>query len=173
MKKGCEVKSSSSLASRSRSLICPLCEAGKLKPSGQDSARCACCAGPVSKAMLGALRQIVALPDALGKHACEECGHPEMRRLPDETYHCPSCGSEVLRLEASGEPTPEEYRTEAYRCGWIDGRFAEVGCFTENPNLPRWHDASDKLDYYRGHRAGSEARNAAMGGWEEQVRERL
>jgi uncharacterized Zn finger protein (UPF0148 family) len=168
------VRSSSSLASRSRSLICPLCEAGKLRPSGQDSARCASCAGPVSGALLETLRGICALPDALGKHACEECGHPEMRRLPDGVFHCPSCGSEVLALEASGEsPSPEEYRTEAYRCGWIDGHFAEVGCFTENPNLARWHDASDRLDYYRGHRAGSEARNAAMGGWEEQVRERL
>jgi uncharacterized Zn finger protein (UPF0148 family) len=162
------------LASRSRSLICPLCEAGKLQPSRQDSARCASCASPVSGAMLGALRQIVALPEALGKHACEECGHPEMRRLPDGTFHCPACRSEVLALEASREsPSPEEYRSEAYRCGWIDGHFAEVGCFTENPNLPRWHDASERLDYYRGHRAVSEARNAAMGGWEEQVRERL
>src|SRR5215208_1320342 len=101
MKKGCEVKSSSSLASRSRSLICPLCEAGKLKPSGQDSARCTSCASPVSGAMLGALRQIVALPDALGKHACEECGHPEMRRLSDGTFHCPACRSEVLPSDAS------------------------------------------------------------------------
>jgi hypothetical protein len=80
----------------------------------------------------------------------------------------------VLALEASREPpSPEEYRSEAYRCGRIGGRFAEVGCcFTENPSLPRWPDASERLDYYRGHRAGSEARNAAMGGWEEQVRER-
>jgi ribosomal protein L37AE/L43A len=26
--------------------------------------------------------------------ACE-CGHPEMRRLPDGVYWCPACGSEV------------------------------------------------------------------------------
>src|SRR5688572_6806404 len=140
MKKGCAVKSSSSLASRSRSLICPLCEAGKLKPSGQDSARCACCASPVSGAMLGALRQIVALPDALGSHACEECGHPQMRLLLDGTYHCPSCGSEVVPLEAASTepPSPRECRREAYRCGWIDGRFAQKEHFTENPNLSRW-----------------------------------
>jgi ribosomal protein L37AE/L43A len=162
-----------SLASRPESLVCPLCEAGQLKTSGIGLMRRESCGGRLSGTMLETLRGICALPDALGKHACEECGHPQVRRLPDGTYHCPSCGSEVLRLEASGEPTPEEYRTEAYRSGWIDGRFAEVGCFTENPNLARWHDASDRLEYYRGHRAGSEARNAAMGGWEEQVRERL
>lgn len=50
--------------------------------------------------MLVTLRRISALPDALGKHACEECGHPEMRLLPDETYHCPGCGSEVLPIDA-------------------------------------------------------------------------
>ena len=30
--------------------------------------------------MLLTLEQIIALPDALGRHACE-CGHPEMSRL--------------------------------------------------------------------------------------------
>ena len=119
------MKSSSSLASRSRSLICPLCEAGELKPSGQGSARCASCAGPVSGAMLGALRQIVALPDALGKHACEECGHPEMRRLPDGTFHCPACGSEVLPIDASLTPSRPDEHAQAYWAGWVDGRFGE------------------------------------------------
>ena len=160
------------MASRSRSLICPLCEAGKLKPSGQDSARCASCAGPVSGAMLGALRQIVALPDALGKHACEECGHPEMRRLPDGTFHCPACRSEVLPSDASWTPSRPEEHAQAYRAGWVDGRFGERGSFVDNPNLARWENPSERLTYYRGHRAGSEARNAAMGGWEERVRER-
>ena len=167
------MKSSSSLASRSRCLICPLCEAGKLQPSGQDSARCASCAGPVSKAMLGALRQIVALPDALGKHACEECGHPEMRSLPDGTFHCPACGSEVLPIDASSTPSsrPEEH-AQAYWAGWVEGRFGERGSFVGNPNLARWENPSERLTYHQGHCAGSEARNAAMGGWEEQMRER-
>src|SRR5215213_11952072 len=158
MKKGCEVKSSSSLASRSRSLICPLCEAGKLRPSGQDSARCACCAGPVSGAMLGALRQIVALPDALGKHACEECGHPEMRRLPDGTFHCPACRSEVLPIGAPLVDWKSDEHAEAYWCGWLDGRHREMGSFADNPNLARWVVPSERLNYYRGHRAGSKAR---------------
>ena len=148
---------SSSLASRSRSLICPLCEAGKLRPSGQDSARCASCAGPVSGAMLGALRQIVALPDALGKHACEECGHPEMRRLPDGTFHCPACGSEVLPIDASSTPSRPEEHAQAYWAGWVDGRFAERGSFVDNPNLAKWQNPSERLTYYQGHRAGSGA----------------
>jgi uncharacterized Zn finger protein (UPF0148 family) len=175
MKKEYEVKRSS-LASRPDSLLCPLCEASRLHPSDRNEMRCELCGGRLSGPMLKTLRGICALPDALGSHACEECAHPQMRLLPDGTFHCPSCGSEVLPLEAaSREPTPEEYRSEAYRCGWIDGHFAEVGCFTENANLAKWHDASERLEYYRGHRAGSEARNAAIyeSGCEEQVRERL
>ena len=31
----------------------------------------------------------------------------------------------------------------------------------DNPNLAKWEAPSDRLDYYRGHRAGSEARQAA------------
>ena len=73
-----------SLRSRAGSLVCPLCEGHKLKARGHNSARCDSCGGIVSGATLEALRQITALPDALGSHACE-CGHPEMRRLPDGT----------------------------------------------------------------------------------------
>jgi ribosomal protein L37AE/L43A len=54
--------------------------------------------------MLLTLEQIIALPDASGKHTCE-CGHPEMRRLPDGTFHCPSCGAEVLPVEAISGPS--------------------------------------------------------------------
>ena len=94
----------SSLASSSRSLVCPFCEVGELKPSAQHSAKCDLCSSSVGGAMLQALRQIAALPDALGAHACEECSHPEMRLLPDGVFHCSGCGSEVLPLEASGRP---------------------------------------------------------------------
>ena len=41
------------------------------------------------------LKRIVALPEALGEHPYE-CGHPEMRRLPDGVFHCPACRSEML-----------------------------------------------------------------------------
>jgi uncharacterized Zn finger protein (UPF0148 family) len=163
-RKGHEMKASS-LASRPGSLVCPLCEMDALRSSGDDSMRCQSCDGLLSGELLETLRQISALPHALGSHACEECAHPQMRLLPDGTFHCPSCGSEVVPLEeAPTELTPEEYRSEAYRSGWIDGRFGEVGCFTYNPNLPRWQEASQRLEYYRGHREGSEARNVPMSG---------
>jgi ribosomal protein L37AE/L43A len=85
-----------SLTSRPDSLVCPLCEMGQLCSSSQDSIRCQSCQGLLSGALLETLRQISALPDALGSHACEECAHPEMRCLPDGILHCPGCGSEVL-----------------------------------------------------------------------------
>jgi hypothetical protein len=86
---------------------CPLCEVGELHAFGRDSARCGSCRGLFGGEILETLREIVGLPDALGNYACE-CGHPEMRRLPDEVFHCPACGSEVLPIEDSGflrEPT--------------------------------------------------------------------
>ena len=46
----------------------------------------------------------------------------------------------------------------AYRCGWVDGYYGELGCFLENRRLAEWERASDRLDYYRGHRAGRETR---------------
>jgi hypothetical protein len=96
LKKGYEVKGFS-LASRYDYLVCPLCEVGDLHPAGKDCTRCCSCGCILGAAMLLTLEQISALPDALGKHACE-CGHPEMRHLPDGTFHCSSCGSEVLPL---------------------------------------------------------------------------
>ena len=152
----------SSLASRVSSLVCPHCEGGELLPSGHRSARCASCAGLVSGAVLGALREITALPDALGAHACEECGHPEMRVLPDGTFHCPSCGSEVLPFGAPVVDREFSGRGEAYWGGWIDGRFGERVNFVDNPNLAKWGNPSERLDYYRGHRAGSEDRMASI-----------
>jgi uncharacterized Zn finger protein (UPF0148 family) len=88
----------------------------------------------VSGETLEALRQIIALPDALRSHACE-CGHPEMRLLPDGTRHCPSCGSEVVPLDAQAIlPEPDElfdsYRvhrttsSEARRAGSSPGARA-------------------------------------------------
>jgi uncharacterized Zn finger protein (UPF0148 family) len=150
----------SSLRSRSGSLVCPLCEVHELDARGHSSARCGSC-GIVSGAMLEALRQITDVPDALGSHACE-CGHPEMRRLPDGTRHCPSCGSEVLPIDAHATPSEPDERSEAWWAGWMDARFGERASFACNPNLAKWKAPSDRLDYYRGHRAGSEARRAGV-----------
>ncbi len=92
-----------SLASRPDSLVCPLCEAGQLRSSAIGSMRrCESCGAPLSGALVEALRGICALPDALGTHACE-CGHPEMRRLPDGVFHCPACGSEVVSAGGLGK----------------------------------------------------------------------
>jgi ribosomal protein L37AE/L43A len=152
-----------SLASRPDSLLCPLCEVSKLYPSGRDSMRCESCGGRLSGAMLKTLRGISALPDVFGRHACEECGHPQMRLLPDGTYHCPACRSEVVPISAPSTPSKPNEHTEAYWAGWVDGRFGKRGSFVDNPNLAKWGNPSDRLDYYRGHRAGSEARQARNG----------
>jgi uncharacterized Zn finger protein (UPF0148 family) len=96
----------STLASGSHSIICPSCEAGELSSDGQIGFQCPVCDYATSRSVLETLQQIISLPDALGKHACEECGHPEMRRLPDGVSHCPGCGSEVL-------PTRSNCRTQA------------------------------------------------------------
>jgi hypothetical protein len=48
----------------------------------------------------------------------------------------------------------------AYWSGWADGRFGDRGSFVDNPNLAKWEASSDRLAYYTGHRAGSEARQS-------------
>ena len=150
----------SSLASRSDSLVCPLCEAGKLYPSDRDSMRCESCGGHLCGAMVETLRQITDLPDALGSHACE-CDHPEMRRLPDRVFHCPACGSEVLPINAPSALSKPHQHGQAYWAGWVDDHFGEVDSFVDNPNLAKWKASSDGLAYYGSHRAGSEARQVA------------
>jgi uncharacterized Zn finger protein (UPF0148 family) len=96
----------SALASGSQSIICPNCEAGELRSGGHNGVQCPVCGYGPSRDVLGTLQQIITLPDALGSHACEECGHPEMRHLPDGVSHCPGCGTEVL-------PTRSNCRTQA------------------------------------------------------------
>jgi ribosomal protein L37AE/L43A len=81
-------------------LTCPFCEVHELRPSGHNGARCESCKSVLGGPLLETLRRITDLPDAIGRHACE-CGHPEMRRLPDGVYWCPACGSEVLPVSRS------------------------------------------------------------------------
>jgi hypothetical protein len=80
--------------SRPGVLICPHCEAGELRPYG-IAVGCDLCGRLVEDGIVRTIGQINALADALGGHACE-CGHHEMRRLPDGVCHCPACGSEVI-----------------------------------------------------------------------------
>jgi hypothetical protein len=146
----------SPLVSRPDYLICPLCEADRLYPSGQGSTTCRSCRTHVRGGVLETLRGISSLPDAHGIHACE-CGHPEMRLLPDGTYHCPGCGSEVLPVETSSTDSKLDKHGAAYRVGWMDGHSGEHCSFVDNPNLAGWEDPSDRLAYYRGHRVGRES----------------
>ena len=95
---------SRSLSSRSDCLVCPVCRVGELQSLGGGGARCGSCGSILGTAMLLTLEQIIALPGASGKHACE-CGHPEMRRLPDGTFHCPACGAEVSPIETICGPS--------------------------------------------------------------------
>jgi len=96
-----EVSSRTTTSSRPGHLVCPACEFGELQPRGDASrgnaylASCDACNCAFNGAVLKILEQIATLPDAQGKHACEECYHPEMRLLPDGTFHCVACGSEV------------------------------------------------------------------------------
>jgi ribosomal protein L37AE/L43A len=85
----------SSKLSRVHHHVCPYCESGELVFFRPDLARCGSCGLPLLGAVLETLRDLADLPEALGAHPCE-CGHPEMRSLPDGVFHCPACGSEVL-----------------------------------------------------------------------------
>ncbi len=91
-------------ASNQHLILCPFCESGELVSLGPSFTRCGSCALPLLGSALETLRDIVGLPDAVGAHPCE-CGHPEMRRLPDRVYHCPACRSEVLPIEAQAIDT--------------------------------------------------------------------
>jgi ribosomal protein L37AE/L43A len=104
----------------SRSLTCPFCSETELRAFGLNSLRCDECGGVLGGALLETLYMIVTLPDAAGGHACE-CGHPEMRRLPDGVYRCPACKSEVTPITAPVSRKSPDH-TEAYWCGWLDGR---------------------------------------------------
>jgi len=140
-----------------RFLTCPICEAGRLLDLGRESSRCDYCGCLMGGLVVRMIREITSLPDATGKHACE-CGHPEMRRLPDGVYWCPACGAEVLPVKAPPPPWSSKGHSEAYWNGWMDGRFKTSECFTENRSLTGLQSADERLDYYRGHRAGQEAR---------------
>jgi ribosomal protein L37AE/L43A len=86
--------------SRPSHIVCPACGVCELRPRELhlDIASCTSCGLCVEGAVLRTLEQITTLPDAACAHPCE-CGHPEMRRLPDGVFHCPACGSEALPIE--------------------------------------------------------------------------
>ena len=152
------MKKLTNISSTTNFIICPCCGIGELERSANGVARCNRCDRPISTQVLEALEQILSLPDAIGSHACE-CGHPEMRRLDDGVLWCPGCGSEVLPFSASERPSESGLMSEAYQCGWTEGLLGSTQSFVHNDELARWEDANDRLDYYRGHRAGRAVRS--------------
>jgi hypothetical protein len=99
--------------SRPDRLVCPACGLRELRPLGPYLANCDSC-GIIGRAILKALEQIAALPDVTGKHPCE-CGHPEMRLLPDEVFHCLACRSEIVPPE-HGSALPNSRK-------WVEKTF--------------------------------------------------
>ena len=77
-------------------LQCPACLMYTLEMTGGRQARCPRCGLTLEGPMLRTLLEILSLPVGLGKHACEECEHPEMKLLPGGVLHCPACRSEVV-----------------------------------------------------------------------------
>ena len=64
-------------------LICPECEVYPMVVAAANTrARCPGCGFELGGGMLKTLIEVLSLPEVLGSHACEECGHPEMRLLP-------------------------------------------------------------------------------------------
>ena len=98
---------SATTASRADYLVCPGCGCGQLQPPRGflSPARVRPLWVRFRQHHRGDAQAIVAFPEApLGKHSCE-CGHPEMRRLPDGVFHCPVCRAEVLPVSIP-EPRP-------------------------------------------------------------------
>ena len=148
-------------APNARTLTCPFCEVSDLKDFGRNSVRCYACGGVLGGDFLDLLRGITALPDTFGSHACE-CGHPEMRLLPDGVYRCPACGAEVLPVSLADVSWTQPGTPEAYRQGWLEGRFGDGGLLIDSRLLARWDRATDRLDFYRGHRDGCKARSQRL-----------
>lgn len=91
------MRSPSRRVSRPGHTVCPACGSDELPartPAPEPFVNCTSCGDAFDAALVRTIEQIVVLPDAVGRHACE-CGHPEMRRFPDGTFHCPGCRSEV------------------------------------------------------------------------------
>ena len=63
--------------------------------------------------------------------ARRECGHPEMRTLPDGVYHCPACRSEVLPtksipdVEKTSPGSVHIRRTGAFGAALLKRRLCE------------------------------------------------
>ena len=79
-------------------IVCPACEGGELRPD-PFLVRCSCCEYALSRDLYKTLRQIRALPEAIGELARRRCGHPQTRRPPGGSFHCPACGAQTTGRE--------------------------------------------------------------------------
>ncbi|CAA9475637.1 MAG: hypothetical protein AVDCRST_MAG12-1134 [uncultured Rubrobacteraceae bacterium] len=136
-------------------MVCPICETRGMKYLKSNLAFCPSCGRTTTGAVLEALLWVVGLPDAVGDLTCW-CGHPEVRLMLDGTFRCPACASEISPAE--DDPDAGEVRGGAYWSGWLDGCSGRNGNMARNERFARCKDPLDRLDYYRGHRAGREAR---------------
>ena len=136
-------------------LVCPICETGGMKYLKSNLVFCPSCGRTATGAVLEALLWVVGLPDTVGGHTCW-CGHPEVRLMLGGTFRCPACASESSPAE--DDPDVGEVRGGAYWSGWLDGCSGRDGNMAHNERFARCKDPLDRLDYYRGHRAGREAR---------------
>lgn len=134
-------------------MVCPACGIDELRHGEGGVSCCERCDLVWGEDVTEALGQIASLPDAAGSHPCE-CGHPEMRHLPDGVFHCPSCGAEILPIDADPKA---KAGSVAYRSGWACGLFGKAESFASNGELGRWEDPLDRLRFYQGCRAGREA----------------
>lgn len=87
-------------------IVCPACESGMLRPRSHSLlvADCEGCGQALDRTFFRTLKQIATLGEALGEHACEECGHPEVFRMSDSVFACPACRSEVVPAGFSDHP---------------------------------------------------------------------
>jgi hypothetical protein len=92
--------------SRPDHLVCPACGYGALHPRGPLSRSayyyCESCWCSFGGAIVGTLKQIATLPDAVSKHACEECATPRRCALwPTGRFTASPADSEVGPAESN------------------------------------------------------------------------
>ena len=96
--------------SRPHRLICPACGYGALHPRGplsRSAYYCESCWCSFGGAIVGTLKQIAALPDAVRQTRLRGVRTPrEMRSLADGTFYCPACRSEVVPTTESNTSAP-------------------------------------------------------------------
>jgi hypothetical protein len=86
---------------------------------------------------------------------CPFCSETELRAFGRNSLRCDECGGVIggalLETLYRIVALPDAPGGHACECGHPED-------FTNNRRLAKWEGPTDRLDYYRGHRAGHEAR---------------